>query len=422
MTKKIFISYRRTELDRAKEIINIIESFGWYEIWYDDGYLLPGQEWWDTILDEIYNADIVLVFVSKAYLENELSILEFEYAKSLNKVIIPIRIDSSLAETDTREFAIIDYLDFRDGDCPKLEVALAFDIYRPLPDPLPQPPPAPMSPIIDFRIRLSAKPLTSDQQFILAKDLLHYRMDNPDEQADVDTIFDIFLNRNDISKEVHDLIIANLSGYSNPHSNSLSFQKLLKWAEKSNIRQILSIVSIGIAGFIGLQVVSNANEGVSDIGLLEIVLLIIISGFALSQIRKKKISAFVSYKRTGSWGIAEKIHYGLTTKKIDAFIDSKDLHAGDFEITLKEEVATRDYLVVILVKETLESEWVVKEIAYAFELGKTVIPVLIEGVKMEELDIPEEIAELKKQNAVSLYQKYFDAAIDEILVFLKPIA
>lgn len=140
-----------------------------------------------------------------------------------------------------------------------------------------------------------------------------------------------------------------------------------------------------------------------------------------SKIKPLGVSAFISYKRRGSWGIAEKVHDRLTSRGVDTFIDSQDLHEGDFETRLTTEIRNRNYLVVVLVVETLQSEWVVKEIAYAFELGKTVIPVLIEGLKMEDLAIPDEIADLKKQNAVSLYQKYFDAAIDEILVFLKPI-
>ncbi len=167
----------------------------------------------------------------------------------------------------------------------------------------------------------------------------------------------------------------------------------------------------------------------NNLGAIVLALSIIILGgigyftFGRSEAKVKSIgvSAFISYKRRGSWGIAEKIHDGLTARGVDTFIDSQDLHEGDFETRLTTEIRNRDYVVVVLVQETLQSEWVVKEIAYAFELKKTVIPVLIEGIKMEELPIPDEIAALKKQNAVSLYQKYFDAGMDEILVFLKPV-
>src|SRR5690606_6992288 len=116
------------------------------------------------------------------------------------------------------------------------------------------------------------------------------------------------------------------------------------------------------------------------------------------KVKPLGVSVFISYKRHGSWGIAEKIHDGLTARGVDIFIDSQDLHEGDFEARLTNEIRNRDYVVVVLVQETLQSEWVVKEIAYAFELGKTVIPVLVEGVKMESLDIPEAIADLRKQN------------------------
>lgn len=168
---------------------------------------------------------------------------------------------------------------------------------------------------------------------------------------------------------------------------------------ENNIGAIVLALSIIILGGIGYFTFGRRGEKVKPLG----------------------VSAFISYKRRGSWGIAEKVHDGLTSRGVDTFIDSQDLHEGDFEARLTNEIRNRDYVVVVLVPETLQSEWVIKEIAYAFELGKTVIPVLIEGIKMEELAIPDEIADLKKQNAVSLYQKYFDAAMDEILVFLKPL-
>ncbi|MEM9954562.1 MAG: TIR domain-containing protein [Chloroflexota bacterium] len=168
---------------------------------------------------------------------------------------------------------------------------------------------------------------------------------------------------------------------------------------QNNAGAFVIAISIVVLAVVGLVALRSRQNTVKSIG----------------------VSAFISYKRRGSWGIAEKIHDGLTARGVDTFIDSKDLHEGDFEARLTNEIDNRDYVVVILVPETLQSEWVVKEIEYAFVKGKTVIPVLIEGLKMEDLNLPSEIADLRKQNAVSLYQKYFEAGLDEILVFLKPL-
>ena len=136
-------------------------------------------------------------------------------------------------------------------------------------------------------------------------------------------------------------------------------------------------------------------------------------------ISSQEISVFISYKRTETWQIAEIIHHELTTRDIDAFYDRDDLQAGNFEENLTREIVVRDNLVVILVKETLQSEWVIRETALALDLDKNVIPVLIDGVKMEDLDLPEQIADLSKQNAVNLSREYLRASIDKLISFLK---
>jgi len=48
-----------------------------------------------------------------------------------------------------------------------------------------------------------------------------------------------------------------------------------------------------------------------------------------------------------------------------------------------------------------------------------IVPVLIDGLKMEDLDIPDEISKLRDMNAVTFSQEFLDASIERIASFLK---
>ena len=80
MTKKIFISYRSIERDIVEELVDVINGFGDYEIWWDVE-LLAGVKWWDEIIENLQTADIVICMLSRAYWESEPCDLERDYAK-----------------------------------------------------------------------------------------------------------------------------------------------------------------------------------------------------------------------------------------------------------------------------------------------------------------------------------------------------
>lgn len=130
-------------------------------------------------------------------------------------------------------------------------------------------------------------------------------------------------------------------------------------------------------------------------------------------------SAFISYKNKESWQSAQIIHDRLAQRGLNVFYDKENLRGGKFAETLFQEIATRDNLIIVLVPDTLQSQWVVDETEMAFKLGKNVVPVLIDGMKMEDLDIPDEISKLRDMNAVTFSQEFLDASIERIASFLK---
>jgi|GEM_PF-5551537 len=129
-------------------------------------------------------------------------------------------------------------------------------------------------------------------------------------------------------------------------------------------------------------------------------------------------STFISYKNRETWTYANIVHTRLKQEGVDSYLDRESLRGGDYEEQLFNAISKRDNLIVMLVKNTLESEWVVNEIDFALKAGKNIIPVLID-VKMEDLDIPEKIADLGKQQAVYFSQANLDQAIERIIQYMK---
>jgi hypothetical protein len=93
--KKVFISYRSTERQPVEKLVAAVEQAGDFDVWYDQE-IIGGQSWWDEILKALEGADIVVLALSRAYLDSEACRLELDYALRLGKAIVPVRIDPGL--------------------------------------------------------------------------------------------------------------------------------------------------------------------------------------------------------------------------------------------------------------------------------------------------------------------------------------
>ncbi|MBK8034667.1 MAG: TIR domain-containing protein [Chloroflexi bacterium] len=131
-----------------------------------------------------------------------------------------------------------------------------------------------------------------------------------------------------------------------------------------------------------------------------------------------RLKVFISYRRSGGMGFAQLVHDRLTIRGVDAFIDTKDIHEGRFAGIITQNIAACDYFVVVLAPTTLESEWVVREINLALECDRKIVPMLIDGFKLEESALPASIRSLSKINAIPVPAEYVDPALDRLYEFL----
>lgn len=97
-----------------------------------------------------------------------------------------------------------------------------------------------------------------------------------------------------------------------------------------------------------------------------------------------KPSVFISYRRKTSADLARYIHHRLQSLSYDTFLDVETINGGRFSTIIKKQIINRDVFVVILTPDSLESEWVIREIQTAFEYEKPIIPLMAQGCSFDK--------------------------------------
>lgn len=91
-SKKIFISYSRANLGYVTQLVKVLRNKG-IEVWFDQH--IEGGDVWDNELEhQLKNADVIIWVLSKASVASENVANEISYAESLNKKVIPIKIEN----------------------------------------------------------------------------------------------------------------------------------------------------------------------------------------------------------------------------------------------------------------------------------------------------------------------------------------
>ena len=117
-----------------------------------------------------------------------------------------------------------------------------------------------------------------------------------------------------------------------------------------------------------------------------------------------KTSVFLSYRRGVSADLARWLRDNLHQLGVDVFFDVESINAGRFANIIEREIQRRDYFVVLLTPETLESEWVRKEIQIALAARKNIVPITTQGFAFGNL--PPEIAELAQYSGIPYQYEY----------------
>lgn len=207
--RKIFISYRKLDKAIVHPIASLLEESDKVESVWIDMNLEGGQHWWNTILEEIRHADLVITALSDDYLDSVPCQREYQYALDLKKPMLPLRVgklDYNRVARDLVQIQMVDFVDDSNDRQQKLFQAIAHaPVAPPLPDPLPTPPPIPLSILVEVEALVNQSAITRDDEHKIFSHL--FDIINGNNQTERDSALKIVSKlqaRRDISRGFYD--------------------------------------------------------------------------------------------------------------------------------------------------------------------------------------------------------------------------
>ena len=135
---------------------------------------------------------------------------------------------------------------------------------------------------------------------------------------------------------------------------------------------------------------------------------------------------FISYRRKLSGYMALLVYQHLRSKGYDVFMDVETMFSGEFPSIILRQIEARSHFLVILTPGSLErtadeGDWLRREIEYAIEKERNVVPVMAEDFSFEEEEtklpneeFPGELNRLIQFNGVNVPKEYFEAAMEKL--------
>jgi|GEM_PF-6250273 len=206
---KIFISYRKLDRAIVHPMKQAIESWDNVESVWMDTHLEGGQHWWDTILEQIREADIIITALSDEYLDSIPCQREYTYALTLGKTMLPVRVgtlDYNRVAKALVQIQMIDCIGNTPAEQTALQTAIRNAPMSPdLPDPLPTPPDVPLSVLVEVEELANQANINRDGEdkiFVRLFELINGN--NDDERQSAVKIIAKLRARQDISRGFYD--------------------------------------------------------------------------------------------------------------------------------------------------------------------------------------------------------------------------
>ncbi len=149
--RRIFISYSTRNRGLIEDLHEDLGSLG-HPVWFDrELQSRGGQSWWDTILEQIRQAELFVFALTPESLASEPCSREYGYAAALHKPILPVRLVPMKTDTLPPALLQIQWVDYLDK---KTALGLLHDSIENLAPPMALPadlpaPPAPPIPLIN---------------------------------------------------------------------------------------------------------------------------------------------------------------------------------------------------------------------------------------------------------------------------------
>ncbi len=136
---------------------------------------------------------------------------------------------------------------------------------------------------------------------------------------------------------------------------------------------------------------------------------------------KVEKSVFISYRRSTSEYLARAIYLDLRASGYDVFLDFESIDSGSFERIILGQIAARAHFLALLTPGSVErcvnsDDWMRREIEYAMDMGRNVVPVSAQGFSFEDAEpyLKGRLVTLPQYNALVMPSGYFDEAMTRL--------
>lgn len=140
-----------------------------------------------------------------------------------------------------------------------------------------------------------------------------------------------------------------------------------------------------------------------------------------------KDKVFISYRRSASRYFAYHIYNELTERGFDVFFDTQSINAGDFERIILSQIEARGHFIAVMAPGTMprlenEGDWVRKEMEYALEKKRNIIPLIHAGFDWgkDGKFLTGKLEAIKGINGLTIHDDYIEEGIERLATrFLK---
>lgn len=135
-----------------------------------------------------------------------------------------------------------------------------------------------------------------------------------------------------------------------------------------------------------------------------------------------KYDIFISYRRDGGEVTARILRDSLTERGYNVFFDVESLRSGAFNTKIYSVIDECKDFILILSPNALDrcrnaDDWVRREVEYALEKKKNVIPILLRNFEFPA-DLPVTLKDLPYQNGLAANLEYYEAFLEKLESFL----
>jgi hypothetical protein len=421
---QLFCSYAREDREGVRVLLDGVRHLR-HQVWVDER-LSGGQAWLDEILAQIRGCDAMLIAISPALLESQVSALERQYGARVGKPMLPVMIRPVLADLLPPDLAPLQCIDYTQPG-PKAAFELAGALYGlppagPLPDPLPDPPPVPISYLSGLSDRVQARRLSLDDQLaVVAR--LRTAMERPREREAAVNLLQAMRQRTDLyhapAMEIDKLMREQIPGSAYPPH----LEPIAPSTGRDTRDPVSGVLPDSIPEQPTAPPLTAAVDERPDKTMVG-------SEVQTHELRPRKI--FLCYRREDTQGFARGIYDSLSAKYGDeqVFRDIDSTPPGVRYSAWIESMIGQCSVMIVLIghawlsveddagRRRLEAprDWVRQEIEVGLRREIPIIPVCVQGARMpSEGELPSSIADLTGFQNAEITDSRWDFDITRLL-------